>query len=87
MAAKRSREEELAISLNAKRAFVGDVAPGREYVEPKIYQQPRHEAPTGGSQVKRAPRRQRRAALPLPLLCSSGRQPERWQPLSHADVC
>jgi len=40
MAAKRGRESELISFAGAKKAFVGDVAPGREYVEPKIYQQP-----------------------------------------------
>lgn len=40
--------EQLAINLAPKRAFVGDVAPGREYVEPKIYQQPSTQPAGGG---------------------------------------
>ena len=46
MAQKRGRDDPaLALALNAKRAYVGDVAPGREYVEPRIYQQPQLHAP------------------------------------------
>ena len=38
MSAKRGPEH--IIELGAKRAHLGDVNPGKEYVEPRIYQQP-----------------------------------------------
>jgi hypothetical protein len=38
MSAKRGREN--VIELNVKRAHLGDANPGKEYVEPRIYQQP-----------------------------------------------
>ncbi|KIY98915.1 hypothetical protein MNEG_9049 [Monoraphidium neglectum] len=39
------------MSLQTKRAFLGDVNPGREYKEPRIYQEPRHEEPSSAGEA------------------------------------
>jgi hypothetical protein len=50
---KRGRDAaDLAMSLQTKRAFLGDVNPGREYKEPRIYQEPRHEEPSSAGEVR-----------------------------------
>lgn len=66
---------DLAVPLQAaKRAYLGDVNPGKEYVEPRIYQQPSYGGVAAGasSEASAVLRPKRRAMHPSlhVLLCS-----------------
>lgn len=44
-----------SLPLHSKRAYHGDVNPGREYVEPKVYQQPSYRYEGDSRRVRLAP--------------------------------
>lgn len=47
------RRPEQTLQVASKRQHVGDVNPGREYVEPRVYQQPNYDYDSEPHQVLR----------------------------------